>query len=181
MQHDVTTGAADRLVSAVVRGRVPDPVIISEAPLPGAPYDLVIGDLLYTQLVYPALLDLDVPERRRQLVLDRFGPVVVRGVVARLHASVPYGRAVHIHDPLGWWAGHPQPVTPSEILETAQHDISRAIALIAQGSGPHDADPRAALNHFAIPIRATVLWHWPFAEETDYLVCATLAESPLRQ
>jgi hypothetical protein len=179
VQHDVTTGAADRLISAVVRERVPDPVLISEAPLPGAPYDVVIGDLFYSQLLFPAMLDLGVPERRRRAVLDRFGSVVVRGVVARLHASAPYGHVIHIHDPLGWWPGHPQPVTPAEILDTAQRDIGQAMTLVAHGRGPHDADPRAALNHFTIPIRATVLWDWPFAEETEYLVCATVAGTPL--
>jgi hypothetical protein len=180
VQHDVTTGAADRLIDAVVHEQVPDPVLMSEAPLPGAPYGLLIGDLLYSQLLYPALLDLGVPEQRQRSILERFGPTVIRGVVARLHASAPHGRVVHIHDPLGWWPGHPQPVALSEILDTARHDIDQALALVVRGRGPRDADPRAALNAFAIPIRATMLWRWPFADETDYLVCATVAGTALR-
>ena len=180
VQHDVTTGAADQLIDAVARGQVPEPMLISEAPLPGAPYDLVIADLLYSQLLYPALLDLNVPDRRRRSVLDRFGPPMVRGVVARLHASTPNRCVVHIHDPLGWWPGHPQPVALSEILDTARRDIDQAMTLVARGRGPRDADPRAALSAFAIPIKATMMWRWPFADDTDYLVCATVAGTPLR-
>lgn len=89
--HDVTGGAADAVLRAAACGQIPDPVLVPEAPLPGAPYNLVIGDLLYSQLLYPAMLDLGVPDPRRRSVLDRYGPALVRGVVARLHASAPYG------------------------------------------------------------------------------------------
>ena len=174
VEHDVTAGAADRIVRATACGQVPDPVLIPEAPLPDAPYDLVVGDLLYSQLLYPAMLDLGIPDARRRSVLERFGPVVVRGVVARLHASAPDGRVVHLHDPLGWWPGHAQPTALAEILNTAQRDIEHARTLVARGHGPCDADPRPALGHFAIPIQATKLWRWPFAQDTDYLVCATV-------
>ena len=180
VEHDVTVGAADRILRATARGRVPDPALIPEAPLPHAPYDLVIGDLLYSQLLYPAMLDLGVPDVRRRMVLDRISPIVVRGVVARLHASAPYGRVVHLHDPLGWWPGHAQPIALAEVLDAARRDADHARLLVARGHGPRDADPRSALSHFAIPIRATTLWRWPFAEDTEYLVCATVAGAPLR-
>ena len=179
VEHDVTAGAADAVIRAAVGGQVADPVLMTEAPLPGAPYDLVIGDLLYSQLLYPALLDLGVPDPFRRSVLDRCGPVLVRGVVARLHASAPYGRVAHLHDPLGWWPGHEQPGALSEILGAAHRDVGRALGLIARGRGPRDADPRGAVRHFAIPVRATELWGWPFADDTDYLVCATVAGAPL--
>ena len=179
VDHDVTAGAADRIIRTTARGQVPDPVFIPAAPLPGAPYDLVVGDLLYTQLLYPAMLDLGIPAPRRRWVLSRLGPSVIRGVVARLHASAPRGRVAHLHDPLGWWPGHPQPVALSEITAAAQDDIEHGLALIAHGCGPGDADPRVALAHFAIPVRATALWRWPFAPDTDYLVCATVAGAPL--
>ncbi len=180
VEHDVTAGGADAIIRAGARGRVPDPVLVTEAPIPGAPYDLVIGDLFYSQLLYPAMLDLGVPESRRRSVLDRYGPILVRGVVARLHASAPYGRVVHLHDPLGWWPGHVQPVSLPEILDAARRDPDQALRLIARGCGPRDADPRAAVRHFAIPVRATALWRWPFSNDTDYLVCATVAGAPLR-
>jgi hypothetical protein len=179
VEHDVTAGAADQVIRDVVRGRVPEAVVVPEAPLPGAPYDLVIGDLFYSQLLYPAMLDLAVPDRRRRSVCDRYGPVLTRAVVARMHASAPSGRVVHLHDPLGWWPGHAQPIALANILETAEQDSGRAMRLIAQGGGPRDTDPRAALAHFNIPVFATALWDWPFDEHTNYLVCATLAGTPL--
>ncbi len=141
VEHDVTAGAADAIIRATVRGQVPDPVLVPEAPLPGAPYDLVIGDLLYSQLLYPAMIDLGISDPLRRAVLDRYGPVLVRGMVARLHASAPYGRVAHLHDPLGCWPGHPQPVALPEIVDTAQRDVGQALRLIARGCGPRDADP----------------------------------------
>jgi hypothetical protein len=175
VEHDVTAGAADQVIRAAVRGRVPEAVVVPEAPLPGAPYDLVIGDLFYSQLLYPAMLDLAVPDRRRRSIGDRYGPILTRGVVSRMHASAPHGHVAHLHDPLGWWGGHAQPAELNGILEVAKHDPGHAMRLIAQGRGPRDADPRAALAHFNIPVRSTGLWAWPFDEHTNYLVCATLA------
>lgn len=99
-EHDVTSGAADAIALAAAEGRVPDSPLVGEGPLPGAPYDLVIGDLLYSQLLYPALLDLGVPDRRRQAFLKHYGPTLTRSVVARLHVSAPYRQVVHLHDPL---------------------------------------------------------------------------------
>ena len=57
--HDVTEGAADAIVLATLGGEEVD-APANTAALPGAPYDLVIGDLFYSQLLYPALLDLGV-------------------------------------------------------------------------------------------------------------------------
>ena len=82
---------------------------------------------------------------------------------------------LHIHDPIAWWPGHPQPVTLEQILHAAERDPAAALALAAQGTGPRHSDPRATLNSFAIPVRATAVWRWPFAPGVDYLACATLA------
>jgi hypothetical protein len=150
-----------------------DSVALPEAPLPGAPYDLVIGDLLYSQL-YPALVDLDIPEPRRTALTARCSPMLTRSAVARLHISAREHRVLHIHDPIAWWPGHPQPVILKNILAAAERDPAAALALAARGTGPSQSDPRAALDSFAIPIRATALWHWPFAPQVDYLACATL-------
>jgi hypothetical protein len=178
IEHDITAGAADAIAAAAARGDVPNPPPVPEAPLPGAPYDLVIGDLLYSQLLYPALLDLDVLEARRRAILARYAPPLTRGVVARLHASAPYGHVLHIHDPLAWWPGHPQPITLAPILGAARSDPVAALRLAARGRGPHESDPRHALAAFRIPIRATALWRWPFAPGVDYLACATLSGAP---
>jgi hypothetical protein len=53
--------------------------------------------------------------------------------------------------------------------------LERYAPTLVRGRGPRESDPRAALAHFAIPMRATALWRWPFAPDTDYLVCATVA------
>jgi hypothetical protein len=177
IEHDVTDGAGDSIVTAAARAEVPDRARVVETPLPGAPYDVVIGDLFYSQLLYPAMIDLGVPAERQRWFLERYGPALVRGVVSRLHASAPCGAVVHVHDPLGWWPGHGQPVALQGILDAARTDPVEALRLAGQGRGPGEADPRAALTHFAIPVHATALWRWPFAPGTDYLVCATTAHT----
>jgi hypothetical protein len=190
--HDAPDGTTTR-VSAPEAGSAPDgdrrraseatdlPHLAAEPdgegrPLPGAPYDLVIGDLFYSQLLYPALVDLGVDPDRRAEALVRHAPPLTRAVVARLHASAP--RVVHLHDPIAWWDGHKQPVALDEILAA---DVGlgpeAALALVARAIGPHESDPRAALTDLGLSPTATALWRWPFASGVDYLACATLAVS----
>jgi hypothetical protein len=134
----------------------------------------VIGDLFYSQLLYPGLLDLGIDSERIDATIAARGPSLTRAVVARLHASAPL--AVHVHDPLAWWDGHEQPVALEEILGLAASDgPEAALALAARGSGPYESDPRPALIDLALTPLATALWHWPFTEGVDYLACATLA------
>lgn len=175
IQHDVTGGTADVIATAAEAGVVPANTTIPETPLPGSPYDLVIGDLLYSQLLYPPLLDLGVDPPRRDAFLARYGPILTRAVVSRLHASAPDRPVIHVHDPIAWWPGRPQPVTLEQILRAARRDSSRALALAALGAGPDHSDPRPALGHFAIPIRATAIWHWPFSARVAYLTAASVA------
>lgn len=119
----------------------------------------------------------NVPAACTRAFLNRYAPIMIRSVVARLHASAPNGRVLHIHDPIAWWPGYPQPVTLECVLTTAERDPDAALELAAHGTGPRYSDPRSALRCLGIPILATVLWHWPFAPRVDYLVCATLAGS----
>jgi hypothetical protein len=173
--HDVTEGAADSIALAALHGRQPGvsrrnlPAVVPPGdaglPLPGAPYDFVIGDLLYSQLLYPALLDLGVEDDRREDTLREHAPGLIRDVVARLHASAPL--VVHVHDPLAWWDGHDQPVTLEEVLDRPD--------LAARGVGPHESDPRRALEDLGLSVAATALWRWPFSRGVDYLARATLA------
>jgi hypothetical protein len=204
--HDVTEGAADAIVlAALTAGDATEAAALSadctavdaergaiEAvglhhlagesggdgrPLPGARYDLVVGDLFYSQLLYPALVDLGLDPDRRAETLVRHAPPLTRAVVARLHASAP--RVVHVHDPIAWWGGHEQPVTLEEILAAATgQGPEAALALAARGVGPHESDPRAALADLGLSPTATALWRWPFAPGVDYLACATLASGP---
>lgn len=191
--HDVTAGAADSIVLGAAwtfpvmaddtRRLAPDPVAANGGgrtdadpdPLPGAPYDLVVGDLFYSQLLYPALLDLGVAPEVREAAIARCAPPLVGAVVARLHASAP--RVVHVHDPLAWWEGHEQPVALDQVLELAASEgPDAALALAARGLGPHESDPRAALHDLGLTPAEAALWRWPFAPGVDYLACATFAE-----
>jgi hypothetical protein len=201
--HDVTEGAADAIVRAALTAGdsteaaalgvdwtagdiapgAADPVGLprvaadsgsEDRPLPGAPYDVVVGDLFYSQLVYPALVDLGVDPDRRAAALMRHAPPLTRAVVGRLHASAP--RVVHVHDPIAWWDGHDQPVALEENLAAANGPgPEAALALAARGVGPHESDPRRALVDLGLSPTATALWRWPFAPGVDYLACATVA------
>lgn len=172
--NDVTTGAADAVTLAARRGEDPKLPALDRSPLPDSPYDLVIGDLFYSQLLYPGLLDVGVAPSRRANALRRLAPPLTEAVVARLHASTT-GAALHLHDPLGWWEGHDQAMAPMQFVELSQRDPAAALQAVAHGAGPHESDPRTALGAAGIPIRETRMWVWPFAEGVDYLVCATLA------
>ena len=93
--HDVERGAAlsvDRTAGDVEWGAAdaatpPHLAVGSDLevrPLPGAPYDLIVGDLFYSQLLYPALVDLGVDSDRRAEALVRHAPPLTRAVVSRL-------------------------------------------------------------------------------------------------
>jgi hypothetical protein len=192
--HDVTGGAADAIVLAAASSTAVDltsapstAVDLTGAiggldrprsgaprdPLPGAPYDLVVGDLFYSQLLYPALLDLGVDGGRIDATIAAQGPQLTSAVVTRLHASAPL--VVHVHDPLAWWDSHEQSVALGEILELYESgDLEAALGLVARGNGPRESDPRVALADLGLASAATALWRWPFREGVDYLACATL-------
>lgn len=178
--EDVTDGAAD----LVVCDALGDPVSIS-MPLPSPvgkpPYDVVVADLFLSQLLYPALMDSRLPAELIDETLLRHGQRLTDAVVARLHASAPGGLVVFVHDMLGWWAGHPQPFSLDEVLDrAARGDPERAVAFATGGTLPYGCDPRTATARAGGEIIDTKLWRWPFAPGTDYLVCATVAQSPPR-
>jgi len=172
---DITGGAADAIVLAAATEEVPWFPVVPESPLPGSPYDLVIGDLFYSQLLFPALNDIGVPPNLIDSFLRRYGPPLTRGVVARLHASAPGGHVLHIHDPLAWQPDHRQPFSLHDVLALATINSDAALRLANTGSGPTYADPHTALKTFDLPILETRLWRWPFAHDVDYLVSAVLA------
>lgn len=179
LEHDVTDGAADRIVDAARRGPgapddagAPSPGVGADpVPLPGGPYDLVVGDLLYSQLLYPAMLDAGVPPERRRLVLGAHGHEVCRSVVARLEASAPV--VVHLHDRACWGNGYDQPHDLDDVLDLAARAPDDALALAASLKGPREADPRDALRTLGVPVAETRMWAWPFVPGVDYLVVAT--------
>jgi hypothetical protein len=174
VRQDVTAGIADELARVAARGDLPAPREAPLEPVGAGAYDVVIGDLLYSQLLYPALRDSPLQPERVGVVLARIDRPLVTSVVRRLHASAAGGVVVHVHDPLGWWAGHPQRVTLEEILEAAETDCDAALVLVARGHGPTACDPRAIALELGCEPVATALWRWPFQEGVDYLACATV-------
>lgn len=172
---DVTRGAADRIAAAIALGRQPRASRAPHARLGAEPYDLLIGDLFYSQLLYPALLDAGVSHNRIRQALARYGPALTDSVVSRMHASAaPGARVIHLHDIAGWWDGRPQPVSLPEILDGRR--LKDAFALIARCRGPVGTDPRDSARRLGAHVLETALWEWPFAPGTSYLVCATVTD-----
>jgi hypothetical protein len=173
LEEDVTGGAADAVVRAAL-ARVP----AAEAPVatvPGEPvgdgtYDVVVCDLLLTQLLYPALRGGDLSGGEIDAVLLRDGQRLTDGVVARLHAAAPGGTVVILHDVLGWWKGHQQPFTLDELLARGRDDPAAALGLARRGSLPYGCDPWLATRAAGARIVGTQLWRWPFAPGADYAV-----------
>jgi hypothetical protein len=149
------------------------------APLSDAPYDLVVGDLFYSQLLSPALGDTELDDGTSIEVLRSHGQRLTDAAVARMQASAPRGVVVHVHDPLAWWAGHEHPFTVDEAFARAAHNPDPSHVL-ADSVGPIGCDPRAAV--ISERILRTSWWRWPFAQDVVYLVCATaVAPGPQRR
>jgi hypothetical protein len=172
---DVTAGAADRIAYAVSVGRQPRRASVPLTSIGEGGYDVVIGDLLYSQLLYPALLDGGVPPNKTAAALAAHGPALTDIVVARMHASAADGgQIIHLHDMVGWWEDHAQPVSLEAIL--AEERLEDAFALMSSCRQPVGTDPRASALRLGAPLLETVLWEWPFAPDARYLVCATVTE-----
>ncbi len=176
--EDVTFGSADAIAHATVRDAAPPPDR-SRSDITNA-YDVVIADLLFTQLLYPALSDADLSGPVIDHALQTHGQPLTNAVVAWLHTSAPHGLVVHVHDILGWWPGHPQPFTIDDVLVLADHDPAAALDLARTGNVPYGCDPRQACAAIDATIIDTALWRWPFATHVDYLVCATVAQTACR-
>jgi hypothetical protein len=175
LEVDASGGHADRISAAIAAGRVTQIPGPDWSPFGDGPYDVVIGDLFYSQMLYPGLRDAGVPDERIMLALANYGPALTGLVVSRMHASAPDGVVVHIHDPVGWWDGHAQPFTLDHVLAVASRSADDALALLRTASGPEGTNPRSALVALGIPILRTSFWRWPFGHGTDYLACATVA------
>jgi len=175
---DVTDGDADRAVQAAVAGHAPPPGMAPPRRLAGGLYDVVVADLLYTQLLFPALLDAGLPGDAVEAALAEAGPPVTRRLVQRLHASAPEGIVVHLHDLLGWWPQRGQPFGIDAVLELGARDLPAALALADGGRSPVGADPRPVLEELGADVVDTALWRWPFDDVAEYLVVATVARSP---
>lgn len=170
--HDVTGGAADAILATAGHTGAMQAALASVDVLPGGPYDLVIGDLLYTQLLYPALLDLGVPPAARAALLDDYGSQLTRIVVECLHRSANK-HVVHVHDLLGWWPGHQQPFTLSASLD--RRGSPGFAGWLRGGSGPWESDPCHAMKDMGATAAVTAYWRWPFSPSVNYLVRGAVA------
>lgn len=174
--EDVTFGRADAISRAALSGHAPPRDWPTSSPLAEG-YDVVVADLLFTQLLYPALTHAGLPAATIGDTLQRDGQPLTDDVVAWLHASAPDGLVIHVHDLLGWWPGHPQPFTLDDVLALAEQDPDAALQLAQRGNLPSGCDPRTASRALGAEIIDTAFWRWPFAPGVDYLVCATVARS----
>jgi hypothetical protein len=169
LAEDVTGGRAEAIVQHALTGRpLASGPRVPSTPVGGAPYDVVVIDLMLSQLLYPALSDAKLGRRATDAVLLAHGQGLTNMVVARLAASAPL--IVCLEDVLGWWEGHPQPVTLEDILAAPE-----PLELVARGSTPYGCDGRVALAAAGGEVVEQTFWRWPFSHGTDYLVCATLA------
>ncbi|MHB1467954.1 MAG: hypothetical protein ACYCX7_02215 [Solirubrobacteraceae bacterium] len=159
----------------VVPAQWPRVVPAQRPQLPGGPYDVVIGDLLYSQLLYPALLDAGVCGPRLRRALELHAPALTDALVARMHASTtPEGVIVHLHDTAGWWDGHRQPTPIARILAAGRSE--EALDLSDACRKPLGADPRRSAQRLGAQIVDTAFWEWPFKPRVSYLVCASAAK-----
>jgi hypothetical protein len=165
--EDVTGGAADAIIAAALgrEARRPQEPAAGEAPPLGA-YDVVVADLVLTQLLYPALKSAGALSGREiDEVLLREGQPLTDAVVARLHASAPV--VVVLHDLLGWWKGHQQPFALDTLL---RRPADEARKLAHAGSTPYGCDPWVATRSAGARVVDERHWRWPFAAGADYLV-----------
>lgn len=172
LADDVTGGSAD-LVLRAARDRTPLPDAL---PLPydalgAGEYDLVIGDMLYTQLLHAGMLALDLPQPQQRALMRRYDAPLTTALVHRLQASArPGGHVVHIHDLACWASAHAQLVT----LDEALVDPCCAWERLRR----HDAcDPHLTLGRIGANVIDTAWWRWPFEPNKHFLVRATVARA----
>ncbi len=170
--EDVLAGAPD-LVLRAVRDKqpLPDALPLPYGPLGDGDYDLVVGDMLYTQLLHAGLLALDVRGERQHELMRRYDPPLANALVQRIQASLaPGGHAVHVHDLACWSTGHDQPLTIDEVLADPDSLWTRLHR--------HDAcDPHLVLDRLGVKIASAAYWRWPFEPRKHFLVRATVARA----
>jgi len=171
LEADVTAGRAEAIVQHAVNGRPLDSgPRVHGTPIGNAPYDVVIVDAMLSQLLYPALSDAKLGRRATDAVLLSHGQKLTNTIIGRVTRSAPL--VIVLEDLLGWWAGHDQPMTLDEILAAPD-----PLALALKGRTPYGCDARLALRAAGAETVDRAFWRWPFAPGTDYLICASVAQS----
>lgn len=172
IEHDVTGGSAD-LVLRAIRDDLPLPDAL---PLPydalgSGGYDLVVGDMLYTQLLHAGLIALEVFGERQHELMRRYDPPLVTALVQRIQASLAHGgHAVHVHDVACWATGHDQPIELEEALEDPFWNWSRLLR-------HDDCDPHLVLGRIGADVVDAAWWEWPFEPNKRFLVRASVARA----
>lgn len=170
---DVTEGCADRILDAIAKGKsLPNALALPHKPFSGAPYDLIIGDMLYTQLLHPGLLKLDVEGPKQHMLMRRYDPHLTRSLVLRIQRSLATGGyAMHIHDVACWTNNQPQPIPLERALTTPD--------LTYKSLNRHDrCDPHLILPMLNAEIIEHAWWSWPFEPNKSFLVRASVATNP---
>lgn len=180
---DITAGRADAIIADAIAGRTQPhhgrDVGGEHVPLAHRVYDVIVVDLVLSQLLYPALADARLPAGVIDRALLGHGQALTDQVIADLAAAGrPGGLLICVEDLLGWWAGHDQPFTLEELLVDATLDPDRPLRRAAKGRLAYGCDGRAALAAAGTHTVDRAWWRWPFATGTDYLVCATVARLP---
>jgi SAM-dependent methyltransferase len=170
---DVTDGAADRVLGSVGSWWRQTKILPSRAPLANERYDVVIADMLYTQLLHPGLIALGLTRAQQSRAMQRYDAILRDALIARLHASArPGGTIVHIHDLACWTTDHPQPVDLDRVLDRPDAAWGRLRR--------HDAcDPLLGERAHGTEPTSTAWWPWRFEPKTSYLVraCSVPARS----
>jgi hypothetical protein len=172
IEEDVTGGCADRILRAVRdEDPLPDSLPLPYGPLGEGDYDLVIGDMLYTQLLHAGLIALGVFGDRQHELMRRYDPHLTNSLVQRIQSSLTVGgHAIHVHDLACWSEGHSQPLELDEVLADPFWTWTRLQR--------HDnCDPHLALGRIGADVRESVWWEWPFEPHKRFLVRATLARA----
>lgn len=170
LELDVTDGAVDRILRGAVGSWWRQPRIDPPTgPIGAGSYDLVLGDMLYTQLLHPALIARGMTRAQQTKFMRRYDDVLRDALLQRLHASAhDDGVVVHIHDVACWARDHAQPLTVAAALENPEAALARLRR--------HDrCDPHVGLERLGITSTATAWWHWPFEPATSFLVRASIA------
>lgn len=172
LEEDVTGGCADMILHAVRdETPLPDALPLPHGPLGDGGYDLVIGDMLYTQLLHAGLIALDVFGERQHELMRRYDPHLTNALVRRIQTSLANGgHAVHVHDVACWASDHSQPIELEEALADPIWAFPRLLR--------HDnCDPHLVLGRMRANIRGSAWWEWPFEPNKRFLVRATVARA----
>jgi hypothetical protein len=173
VECDVTGGCAEQVLRALRDDQPePDGLSLPHGPLGSGEFDLVIGDMLYTQLLHAGLLALGIRGRRQHALMHRYDPPLAGALVQRIQSSLrPGGHAVHVHD-VACWAQprHRQPMS----LDDALVDPDASWPRLRRHDG---CDPHLRLRELGFDVRSTAWWTWPFSGEKQFLIRASVVRA----